>query len=131
MRSVPVVVMQPERQMLSAVAGGLIGPGIGPFRQGGLDETLCLAVGLRRVGLGPHMAQPQMLAKPGEAPGFVAGAVISQNLPEGDAERAVVAQGRQQGPASTAAAFVRLDVGKGDSRIVVEGDMDEFPTGPR
>ncbi|MBS1132659.1 MAG: hypothetical protein H6R16_3661, partial [Proteobacteria bacterium] len=79
---------------------GLIGAGIGPFPQGGLDETLCLAVGLRRVGLGPQMVQPQAQAKPGEAPGFVAGTVISQNLPEGDAERAVVAQGRQKGPAS-------------------------------
>lgn len=116
--------------MLSAVTGGLIGPGIGPFPQGGLDETLCLSVGLRRAGLGPHMAQPQTLAKPGEAPGLVAGAVISQNPPEGDAERAVVAQGRQQGPRSTAAAFVLLYVGKGDYRIVVEGNMDEFPTGP-
>ena len=76
------------------------------------------------------MVQPQAQAKPGEAPGFVAGTVISQNSPEGDAERAVVAQGRQQGPTSTAAVFVRLNVGKSDSRIVVEGDMDEFPTGP-
>jgi len=48
-RSVPVVLMEPERQILSAVAGGLIGPGIGPFPQGGLDKTLCLAVGLRRI----------------------------------------------------------------------------------
>ena len=38
------------------------------------------------------MAQPQSLAEPGEAPGLVAGAVIGQDSPEGDAERAVVAQ---------------------------------------
>ena len=76
------------------------------------------------------MTQAQSLTEPGEAPGFVAGAVIGQDTPEGDAERAVVAQGRQQGTTSATAAFVRLDVGKGDSRMVVEGHMDEFPTCP-
>ena len=61
------------------------------------------------------MAQPQSLAEPGEAPGLVAGAVIGQDSPEGDAERAVVAQGGEQRPAKHFAALVRLNVGKGDS----------------
>ena len=130
MRSVPVVMMQPKRQVLGALAGGLVGPGIGPFPQCGQDEALGLAIGLWRVGLGAEVAQPQALAKPGEAPGFVASAVIGQDPPEGDAQRAVVAQGRQQGPAGASAALVGLDVGKGDSRMVIKGDMDEFPTRP-
>lgn len=64
-----------------------------PFAQGGLNKALGLAVGLRGIGFGAQGAQPKALAEPGEAPGFVAGAVIGQETPEGDAERAVVAQG--------------------------------------
>lgn len=67
MQAVPVVVMQPERQMLGAEVGGFIGARIGPFPQGSLDEALGLAVGLRRIGLGLQMAQPQSLAETGEA----------------------------------------------------------------
>lgn len=95
MWSVPVVMMQPERQMLGPVLGRVISPRIGLFPQGGLDEPLGLAVGLRGIGLGAQVAQSKALADPSEAPGFVAGAVISQNPPEGDAKLALVAQGRQ------------------------------------
>lgn len=62
MRPVPVVLMQPERKKLSAAAGGLVGSGISPFPQGGLDEALGFAVDLGRVRLGPQVAQPQALA---------------------------------------------------------------------
>jgi hypothetical protein len=52
MRVVPVVAMLPWRQFSSALVGGVEGGGIGPFTQGGPNETFDLAFGLRRIGFG-------------------------------------------------------------------------------
>ncbi|MNZ92273.1 hypothetical protein D3C78_1112930 [compost metagenome] len=52
MRPMPVVVMQPGRQVRGSLLGAVIAPGVGPLTQGRLDEALGLAVGAWRIGLG-------------------------------------------------------------------------------
>jgi hypothetical protein len=49
MRSVPVVLMEPGSEGVSALIGVLIDPCVGPLTQGGLDEAFGLAVGARGV----------------------------------------------------------------------------------
>jgi hypothetical protein len=48
----PIIAMQPERQLGASLLGGVEGGGIGPFAQRCLDEALGLAIGLRGIGLG-------------------------------------------------------------------------------
>lgn len=46
MRSMPVVLVDPGREMTESMGGVLIAPGVGPLTNGGLDEALGFAVGL-------------------------------------------------------------------------------------
>jgi hypothetical protein len=51
----PFVAVQPDGQFGGAFFRGVVGSGVGPFAQAGLDEALRLAVGSGRVGLGAQM----------------------------------------------------------------------------
>jgi len=57
MRAVPIVTVQPVRQVLGAFSRMPVGTGVGPFAQRRLDEALGLAVGLRPIGFGEQMSQ--------------------------------------------------------------------------
>jgi hypothetical protein len=46
MGTMPVVAVQPEGQLGGALVGGVVGAGIGPFAQAGLDEALGLPLAL-------------------------------------------------------------------------------------
>ena len=59
-RSMPVVAMDPEGQLLST-ALSVVGPSISPFAQGCLDEALRLTIGLGRVRPGPNVLEPSNL----------------------------------------------------------------------
>jgi hypothetical protein len=60
-RPVPVVSVQPDRQRSGAVVRGRVGLSVGPFAQRRLDEALGLAVGARRVGLGPNVLEATLI----------------------------------------------------------------------
>ena len=49
---VPVVHVDPRGEVGGALVRGLVGPGVGPFLHGRLDEALGLAVGPRRAEYG-------------------------------------------------------------------------------
>lgn len=63
MGPVPVVVVQPSRQVVRT----LLGAAVGPLAQGGLDEALGLAVGTRAVGTGTAVLQGEPSAQTPEA----------------------------------------------------------------
>ena len=56
-RSVPIVAVEPGCEVLGALGGGVVGVGIGPFSQRGLDEAFGLTVGSGREGPGVAMSQ--------------------------------------------------------------------------
>jgi hypothetical protein len=70
MRSNPVVAVEPAGQLGGAVGRGWVGLNVDPLPQAGLDEALSLAVGLRRMGSGPEMLEPQPVHRLAVAEGW-------------------------------------------------------------
>lgn len=64
---VPVVVMQPAVEGVGALFGAGIGAGVGPLAQGGLHETLGLAVGAWGVGARAQVAHTKPTAQAAKA----------------------------------------------------------------
>ncbi len=85
--SVPVVVVQPDVEVLGALLGRLVGACVGPFAQGGLDEALGLAVGARGVGAGVAMHEAEAAAEVLEGAGSVGGAVVGEDAADADVGR--------------------------------------------
>ena len=76
MGSVPIVHVGPFGQVGFALFRGLVGAGIGPFAQGGLDESLGLAVGFRRVGFRSDVFEAEGFAGCGEGFRLIARPVV-------------------------------------------------------
>jgi len=51
----PIVSVEPDGKLGGALAGSVVGAGIGPFAQACLDEALSFAIGSRGVGPGAQM----------------------------------------------------------------------------
>lgn len=124
MRAVPVVPMQPERQMAGARVRSSLGAGVGPFTQCGLEEALSRAVGARGVGLGVAQFDAQASAQTAKAPGLVTGAVVGQPALDADAEACVLAHGT-----GTAGALIGIEGAEGDARGVIHSDVKRLPAG--
>src|SRR5882672_12722460 len=90
MGPVPVVAMPPGGELGSAFTGVLIGAGIGPFAQGGLDEALGLAVGPGHVGPGANVLEVEPATDVAKGEGSVAGAVVGHDALYFDAQACVV-----------------------------------------
>ncbi len=89
----PVVAMEPAGKLISAMGGGVVGSGIGPFTNGGLDEALGLAVGLGSVGAGADMLEAELAAGGAEVQGVEAGTIVGHNALEFDAQARVISDG--------------------------------------
>lgn len=62
-----------------------------------------------------------------EGEGFVAGAVVGHDAIDPDAEAGIVGNRCLENGDCTYRLFVRLDLGEGNARGIVDGDMDIFP----
>jgi len=65
-RSVPVVFMQPELELVAPLLGVLINANIGPLLKCSADEALGLTVGSRGVGSGEAVFNTEPLAAAGK-----------------------------------------------------------------
>jgi hypothetical protein len=129
MWAMPVVAVEPRRQLCGALGRSRIGQRIGPFPQRGLDEALGLAVGPGRIGPGSEVLEPEPSAGPGKDAGAVARAVVGHHAQHADAEAGVVGERSLQEGDGALLALVGQDLGEGDARGVVEADVDELPAG--
>ena len=86
---VPIVAVEPTRQVLCALCGGVVGVGPGPLAQGDLDEAFGFAIGRGGKGPGVAMAQATLGAARIEGSGTVTPAVVSEHATDADAEAAV------------------------------------------
>src|SRR5438874_705104 len=126
-RPMPVVLVQPDRKFVGATVGCGIGLGVSPFPERGLDEALGLAVGFRRVGLGADVLEAEVAASVAEGEGLIAAAVVGHDADDGDAEAFVISHGRLEEGSGAVDLLVRLDLGEGDARVIVNADVDELP----
>jgi hypothetical protein len=114
MAALPIVVVQPGRQRLSAVARAGVGAAIRPLAQEGLDEALGLAICPRGVGARAEMAHPDTATETGEAGGDIAGAIVGQDAPDADAVAPKPGSGAPEKLLRGPPAFVRqhFDIGQ-------------------
>jgi hypothetical protein len=96
----PIVLVRPRLQLAGSFVQVGVASGIFPFMQRGFDEALSLAVGLRRVGLGPDVLQAKLPADVPEGDG-ADGVLVGHCISEGDA-RGVVDADMHRLPADTA-----------------------------
>ena len=127
MRAVPVVVVKPGKKMVMALLGVLIGPGISPFAESGLDETFGFAVGARGIGTSEVVAQTQFNNGSVESVGAITVAVIGEQAADGNAQAGVIGDcGAQKGDGGNSGE-VGQDLGESNAGMVIDGDMDVFP----
>lgn len=128
MRSMPVVLVQPRPEGAGALFRVGIRAGVSPLAQAGLHQAFGLAVGAGRIGSCAQVAHAEAANEATEAARLVAGTVIGQDAFEAHAQCPVIANCLHQGPAGTDAAFIGLDGAEGDARVVVDSQVDVFPT---
>ena len=108
-------------KLLTALLRRFVGVGIGLFAQGRLDEALGLAIGLRGVGPGALVGD----AKPSQCYGVAFGsegrAVVGHHALDPDAVSAKEAERVEEEGEAGAALLVRVDLGVGQPRMVVDG----------
>src|SRR5271170_177833 len=128
MRAGKVVVVGPGSE--SEVALLRVGPvsGVGPLAQGGLDEALGFAVGLRGVGASAVVFEAHLAASATELMGAIAAAIIGEQGANGDAVASEEVHGMLEKSDGGVGLLVREDASEGQARVVVDGDMQGLPT---
>ncbi len=104
---------------------------ISPLAQSSLDEALGLAAGAWGVGTGKVVAQLELATGGGKGAGAVAVAVVGEQASHPDAELSVIVQGGVQEGDGGGGGLVGQDVGEGEARVVVDGDVHVCPAGAR
>ncbi len=131
MRPVVIVPVQPTWHVGSALGGLSIGPGVEPFAQGGLDEALGLAVGSRPVGSGGDVARADLrqCGLVGAAVGVGEG-VVGHDPADGHAVGGEPLAGAGEEAGAGFTGLGRQQLGVGQPRAVVDGDVEVLPAKP-
>src|SRR5580700_3600542 len=120
MWAVEVVVVEPRVELLVAFQRGLIGPGVRPFSDGGLDEAFCLSIGAGSVGSGEAVFDTSRLDDLPEAPVAIAGAIVGEDALDGEAEARVEGSCHEEEEKSGAVLLIGQDGGEADPAVVVD-----------
>ena len=126
-----IVVVEEKRETLSAVVTGVIGTGVGPLAGEGLDEAFGLAIGLGAIGFGEEMLEAQLEAGGGKEFGAISRAAIGEDALDLDAVSLIESDGLMERGQDAGSFFVREETGKGDSGMIVNGDMEGLDTRAR
>jgi len=128
MGSLLIVEAKPSKQVSAALCAGAIEAAVRPFTEHRLNEALSLAVRSRRVGTGSLMPQLQTQTSLAESVRAIAGAVVCEQGFDSDA---LVPKPGARATRELSAGLTFLvgqDLCVGDSREVVDGDVDELPS---
>src|SRR5882724_7886816 len=128
-RAMPVVLMDPGSEMAESLGGVLIETSVSPLADGGLDETLGLAVGARGVDASADVAELKIAASVSEAMRVEARAIVGHNAADADVELGEVSDGLAKESTGGSRFFVGHHGGEGDAGVVVDGHVEELPTG--
>jgi hypothetical protein len=107
----------------------LVNCGVGPLSQRGLDEAFGFAVGPWSIRLGEEVTDLKFTEVGGDVLGAVGATVVSHEAANPNAEGGEVIEGVVEEAANAVVGLVGKDLGKGDARAIVDGDMDVLPTG--
>src|SRR5215210_3463780 len=122
-----VVVPEPVVKGGGAFVAVAVDRAVGPAAEHGADEALCFAVGLWPARARAEVADTERSARNGVNGRAVGGAVIGQELLDGDAV-ASEELNRATKEADRGGRFLVFeDLGVGQSGAVVDGDMHELP----
>ncbi len=127
MGAMPVVVMKPRRHLRVTLLGVLIGAGIDPFAEGGLDEAFGFAVGARCVGARKVMANAELQAGLAESARAVAMAVIGEQPANANTQSGVIGHSSAKKSNCRSAGEVGQDLGEGHAGVIVNGDVQILP----
>jgi hypothetical protein len=128
MRAMPVVVMQPGKQLGVALLGIEIGADVDPLAESGLDESLGFAVGAGSVGAGEVVTQAELKDSGAKGVGAITVTVIGEQTANADTEGGVVSHGGEEEGNCISGGEGRQNLGKGNAGMVVNGDVKVFPT---
>src|SRR5438067_6826015 len=126
-----VIVMKVAGKKACTLIRGVVGAGIGPLPGDGLDEALSLAVGLRAVRFGKRVFEPQFLAGCRKEPGAVGAAAIGEHTLYLDAMLGIEAERLMQSSENAGRFLIGQKAGKGQSAVIINGDMETFHSGSR
>jgi hypothetical protein len=129
-RTMPVVVVEEERETVGALSRGRVSVSISPFAQGGLDEALGFAVGFGGVEASEAMLEAEARDFGAESGGAVSGAVVGVKTLDANPEVGKEGKSEVEEGNDAASGLVRKDGGEGETRVVVDGDVQILPTGP-
>ena len=127
MGPMPVISMQPARELGGAFVGMGVRLGISPLAERGLDEALGLAVSFWGVGAGAEMPQAEFEAGVAEGEGAIAAAVVGHDALHTDAQAGIAGDGRREEGDRGFLALIRPDLSEGDPGVVIDAHMDTFP----
>ena len=131
MRTMPVVVVEEGRQMCRSLAGMRVSISIGPFAQGSLDEAFGLAVGARSIGPGEALFETEAFDLGGVGRAAIAGAVVGIEALWLDAEFLEKSERSVEEGDGAASGLIGQELSEGDAGMIVDGDMEILPAGPR
>jgi len=127
MRSDVIVVLDPCGQRGGPDGRAAVGLAIGPSALQGLDEALCLAVGLRGVGPGEALLDVVLSAESQEGlRDRVALGVVGQKALAVDAEALEPTQRTSEEQRGIPAAFRWVDLHIGQAGVIVDADEDNL-----
>src|SRR5580704_5403101 len=123
-----IVVGDPRVHGLATLGGGLIGAGVGPFAQAGLDEALGLAVGTRRVRPRADVLEPGPGAGGAEGMAAVSRTIVGHDPLDVDAVTGEPIERAAEEGNGVFLLLVRQELGVGQARGVVDTDVQRLPT---
>src|SRR3954469_14495208 len=122
-----VVVPEPAVKGRGAFLAVAVERTVGPAAEQRADEALRLAVGLRPAGARAQMAQPERAARDRVDGRSVARTIVGQHALDGDAVTLEERHGTAHEGDRGGGLLVVEDLGVGQSRAVVDGDVHELP----
>ena len=129
MGAMEIVVVEEERETLSAVVTGVVGAGIGPLAGESLDEAFGLAIGLRTIGTSEEMTEAQIFASGGKEFGAIGGALVSEDSLDGDAVGLIKGERLLESGQDAGDFFIGKEGGKSQAGMIINGDVKGLDAG--
>jgi len=128
-RTVPVIIVEVEREIAGALVAGAKAAAIGPLSGECLDEAFGLTVGLRAIRSGGAMDETEFATGGGKSMRTVADAIVGEDFADGDVVAGKEGDGLVEGGDDVGDFLIGFDAGKAQAGVIVDRDVDGFDPG--